>query len=228
MSYCPTCGNKIEANSIYCSKCGSKTNEIMHNDQGSNFAIIGLILGIISLFFSWTIVIPIVGLHFCKKGEKSEYKNYAYVGKILNLIALIIWLIAILFFIIFSTTIMTLNWKQTRSIQDSKVINSTNNNILFKSNNWSTSIGTLTIKNKSYKIRLEPALGFSSDNLSYNELINNNIIEIKEVISNYFRIVEDPYDEDNIKSEIKYLLNANFEKLQVIDVRFMVYDIEKN
>ncbi|MDI9387383.1 MAG: zinc-ribbon domain-containing protein [Spirochaetota bacterium] len=95
MSYCPTCGNKIESNSIYCSKCGSKANEIMHNDQGNNFAIIGLILGIISLFFSWTIVIPIVGLHFCKKGEKSEYKNYSYVGKILNLIALIIWLIAI-------------------------------------------------------------------------------------------------------------------------------------
>lgn len=100
--YCVNCGNKIEKNDTFCSKCGKnvKLETTNTNEEGKDRALASMIIGIISMLVGiFFIPLPIIGLilGLSYKGKCSEKTT----GIVLNVISLILSIIYLIFSIIF-------------------------------------------------------------------------------------------------------------------------------
>jgi len=108
--FCKHCGEKIDNDSRFCKFCSTeiikeqpeekKKEEQKESSQvkKNKFAVIGFVLGIISIFFSSIGVIPIlasilsaIGFYEIDKG-KGEGKTMAAIGLILGIIYTIVYL----------------------------------------------------------------------------------------------------------------------------------------
>ena len=120
---CKFCGEKIEDNAKFCSKCGKGVEEIKpiegvksvtNNEPGKGRAIASLVIGVISIISGGCFfVVPLVGLILgCSyKGKCTE----KIIGIILNVIGLIISLIVVFAIIVFFGLAMTGFYDKTLS-----------------------------------------------------------------------------------------------------------------
>ena len=108
--FCKNCDKEIDNDSRFCKFCsteitkerpeGKKKEEQKESSQvkKNKFAVIGFILGIISIFFSSIGIIPILALIFSVIGfyqidkGKGEGKTMAAIGLILGIIYTIVYL----------------------------------------------------------------------------------------------------------------------------------------
>ena len=100
--YCKQCGKEINGDVLFCPNCGTKLDENeapIKTDTGESEAVTGFILGLVSLLFWVTIIVPILGLYFSSKGKNSSKANFAKAGKILSIISLFIPVLGLLFFL---------------------------------------------------------------------------------------------------------------------------------
>ena len=110
--FCKNCGKEISDTAKYCPECGASQSEPtpveeapVNTIQGerSNFALLGFILGIISIFISFkgilpigAIVLSIIGMNECDK-EGRTGKNFAIWGIVLAVGAMLIRMVFTMF-----------------------------------------------------------------------------------------------------------------------------------
>ena len=94
MKYCIYCGNKLDDDAIYCTKCGKKQNSNKNNKQ--KIDNVGLVLGILSVLFSY---IPIVSLIFGIIAIVKGSKNDSIIDIILGYIGVILSILTTLFYV---------------------------------------------------------------------------------------------------------------------------------
>lgn len=70
-------------------------------------SITGFVLGIVSLFFGFTFLMPIAGLIFSIVGLKKEpaAKAFSITGIVLNAVALVSWLFIVILFVVIGGSI---------------------------------------------------------------------------------------------------------------------------
>jgi len=94
MKYCIYCGNKLDDDAIYCTKCGKKQNTNT-NDKQKNDSV-GLILGILSILFSYVpLVSLILGIIAIVKGSKND----SIIDSILGCIGVTLSVLTTLFYV---------------------------------------------------------------------------------------------------------------------------------
>lgn len=110
---CPNCGNSIPEGANICINCGaavSNTNTLAtQNDPSKTLGLISMILGIVSILFSccygsgfvFAIAGIITGILAMKKAKAVGIKNtMALVGVICSAVALVIFVIWVIFIVI--------------------------------------------------------------------------------------------------------------------------------
>lgn len=114
--YCKKCGKKNDNNSIYCNYCGvqiiDNSDEIIvekvDNTKTNGLALAGFIVSIVSLFFSFWGMTPLVGLILSIVGYSNikktneNGKGFAIAGIIIASISLLISFIALFFVFLFA------------------------------------------------------------------------------------------------------------------------------
>ncbi len=114
--FCPKCGKEIMDEAVICPKCGCAVQIDCANDSGSEmksagkgFCISGLVLGIVSLVFSWiwyiSLSASIVGLVLSVVGRKkaklaSAPTGIGTAGMVLSIIGLSITGLVVLFTVV--------------------------------------------------------------------------------------------------------------------------------
>ncbi len=117
--FCKNCGKEIPDTAKYCPECGANqiedtivsntSNTTLNNSESSlnpersNFALLGFILGIISVFIGFkgilpiaAIILSIIGINECDK-EHRPGKNFAIWGIVFAVGAILIRLIFTMF-----------------------------------------------------------------------------------------------------------------------------------
>lgn len=115
--FCKHCGKVYPSFSKFCTHCGAANenylndnNDIVLEDKNADrgpfkvFAIIGFVVGVISICFSWVPVLPFftcwVGIVFSFLGIFSKRKKvFAIIGLSLSIIAVVIGIIAFIYYI---------------------------------------------------------------------------------------------------------------------------------
>ena len=96
--FCSKCGNEVDEGTVFCPKCGEKLiNEKYQEkkDSTETEAITSFILGLVSVAFWVTIIIPILGIYFGNKGKNSAKATFAKIGKALSIVSLTVGAIVV-------------------------------------------------------------------------------------------------------------------------------------
>ena len=94
---CSNCGQVLNDDVKYCTKCGKNINV---DKKMQKYSQISLIFGIIGLIFFGFLIPGIIGLIFGIKSLKIKKNKMAIVGIILNIIQHLLFIGAIILFII--------------------------------------------------------------------------------------------------------------------------------
>lgn len=233
--YCPKCGNEVEDNAAFCPKCGEKLikeNYSEKRDSTETEAITSFILGLVSVAFWVTIIIPILGVYFGNKGKNSAKATFAKIGKALSIISLTVG--AIVVFVLFGvpaiTNAMTKNSTQVTAIPTSEEYVSGQREIY----DWYTSLGiiqTYTCDDSPATVRVDVALAYKKDDKEASTEITQRTDEIKSYLKRYFNgktaaELRNTNNEDTLEIEIKNGLNNTvLSSSRIRDVVFQQKDI---
>ncbi|MGN0630374.1 MAG: hypothetical protein ACI4JN_03515 [Ruminococcus sp.] len=102
--FCEKCGSEIPE-SVICPKCGCKSGYIDPKsvpDRKDTIALIGMILGIASIFLNRICIVAVAGLIVSIKGLKSKRKKgMAIAGIICSCISIVLFIAFIISFFVF-------------------------------------------------------------------------------------------------------------------------------
>lgn len=238
--FCKNCGNEIADDALFCPKCGTKLidSTLSNNDNGhENEAIIGFVLGLISLLFGVTIIIPILGIYFSNKGKNSSKATFAKAGKILSILSLLPAILLLAFIIIPDIGVTATKIVGNNNVGTSSTIPMANE---YKTESkeildWYTSLGlikTKTMENNPSNIQVDVVLGYNINDKTASNEIEQKSDKIKKFLTQYFtqKTSEDlrPQNEENLKIEILNGINDSIlSSSKIKDVRFMQFDVIK-
>lgn len=233
--YCSKCGNEVEEGTSFCPKCGEKLNKENYSekkDSTETEAITSFILGLVSVAFWVTIIIPILGVYFGNKGKNSSKATFAKIGKVLSIVSLTIGtiIVFVLFGIPAITNVMTKNSTVAIAIPTSEEYVSGQREIY----DWYTSLGliqTTTCDNPPATVRVDVALAYKKDDKLASTEITQRTDEIKSYLKRYFnektaKELRNANNEDRLENEIKDGLNDTvLSSSRIRDVVFCQKDI---
>lgn len=110
MKQCPKCGANCNDSDMYCGVCGAPLpmwNRVAPRRTGNGFAVASMVLGIVGLCTSWFflgIVPAILAVVFslivlCSEQRRQNGRNMAITGLVTGILALVLFFVAIFFFI---------------------------------------------------------------------------------------------------------------------------------
>ena len=233
--YCSKCGNEVEEGTSFCPKCGEKLNKENYSekkDSTETEAITSFILGLVSVAFWVTIIIPILGVYFGNKGKNSSKATFAKIGKVLSIVSLTIGtiIVFVLFGIPAITNVMTKNSTVAIAIPTSEEYVSGQREIY----DWYTSLGliqTTTCDNPPATVQVDVALAYKKDDKEASTEITQRTDEIKSYLKRYFNgktaaELRNANNEDTLEIEIKNGLNNTvLSSSRIRDVLFLQKDI---
>jgi len=212
--YCPKCGKETADGSIFCQACGEKlisSNELIINREEDS-AVIGFVLGILSFFLSWTLIIPIFGLVFSNKGMKSKKRSLAFAGKVLSIVALSSWIIIGSIFLFLTGSIAISNEISKKNTETKTEMTP---NIIKKNLNWHTTLGIIETKTNDKvpkKVLINMIVGYNENEIKTGQSITSMKDEIIQKVKNHINekkaIELKSEDEVLLKVELKKLINA--------------------
>ena len=206
--FCSKCENEVNEGAVFCPKNGEKLineNYQQKKDSTETEAITSFILGLVSVAFWVTIIIPILGIYFGNKGKNSDKATFAKIGKALSIVSLTVG--AIVVFVLFGlpkiTEVITKNSLQVDAIPTKEEIY-----------DWYTSLGiieTETCDNPPAKVLVDLALAYKKDDKETSAEIEKASITIKAYLRQYFnnKTVEElkTNNEATLVNEIKNGIN---------------------
>ncbi len=210
MKYCDNCGNQLEKDSLYCSKCGKKiqteapkqVNERPTNKK-ERLGNASMVIGIISLvlsFFITVLVFPLalVGLILGIVNKAQNGKKIS--GIILNGIAMLIAVLVLIAFIVFVAVIATDDFGEPHTEYSEITPNEVEEESIIGRWNCKT---TTDIMNKSYKLSI--VLNTDKRFSIYDNKESKNYVE-----GNY-KLVKDIF-ESSAKTKRLYAIELTGEK----------------
>ena len=217
--FCKKCGKEIENETTFCPNCGTKliTEEIStKSDSRDGEAIAGFVLGLVSLVFWVTLIIPILGIYFSNKGKKSSKASYAKAGKVLSILSLVLPIIvAIIWFLVIIIPVITTT-------------------VTVKVASKNTTLGIIQAETSDIPpatVRVDIALAYKKDDKATSTEITKRTVEIKAFLRRYFSgktaaEIRDEINEDNLENEIKEGINDKIlMSSQIRDVVFQQKDV---
>lgn len=231
--FCSKCGNEVDEGTVFCPKCGEKLiNENYQEKKNSTEteAITSFILGLVSVAFWVTIIIPILGIYFGNKGKNSAKATFAKIGKALSIVSLTAG--AIFVFVLFGLPAITEGLSK-----NSAQVAAVPMNKEYENYDWYSSLGTIrteTCDNPPAKVIVDLVLAYKKDDKETPAEIENNSIIIKAYLREFFshktaRELLNSNNEDTLGNEIKNGINDKILlKPRIRAVRFMQKDILEN
>lgn len=239
--YCKQCGKEINGDVLFCPNCGTKLDENeapIKTDTGESEAVTGFILGLVSLLFWVTIIVPILGLYFSSKGKTSSKANFAKAGKILSIISLFIPVLGLLFFLAIGGSSLA-----TKIMAKNSAKNAYNPNISAEQYqgekeetdyDWYKSVGviqTTTCDETPATVRINVYLGYKKGDTATSTEITSRSVELKDFLRKYFRgktaaELLNSNNEEKLKMEIRNGINDNvLSSSKIRDISFDQLDV---
>lgn len=230
--FCKNCGNEIAEDALFCPKCGKKLIEAAQTNNNSGHeteAILGFVLGLASLFFGLTLIIPILGIYFSSKGKNSSKESLAKAGKVISIITLIFSILAIVIYI----TAIIFTFKTTKDVLSEE---SNTEEITYAEGvlDWYKSSDfwfiIQTNEKNSAIVNVDVVLGYQKNDKTALTEIKQKEIQIADSIRNFFAHKTGHElkikDEEILKTEIRDLINNKIlTSSKIKDVRFSKFDV---
>lgn len=188
--FCSKCGNEVDEGTVFCPKCGEKliNKEYQEKkDSTETEAITSFILGLVSVAFWVTIIIPILGIYFGNKGKNSAKATFAKIGKALSIVSLIVG--SIVLFVLFGlpkiTEAMAKNSSQVTAIPTYEE----SNEKYVGEYDWYSSLGiiqTTTCDENPATVRVDIALAYKKGDKSTATEITQRTVELKAFLRRFF------------------------------------------
>lgn len=239
--FCNKCGKEVNDDVVFCPNCGAKVvnDTVVKNNTGESDAITGFVLGIASLIFWVTIIVPILGIYFSSKGKNSSKASYAKTGKILSILSLVIPLCALIIYsliIIVPVITVKVAGKNSSSIS---AIPSADEYISGQREifDWYTSLGIIqseTCDEPPAIVRVDIALAYKKDDKEALKELNQRSTELKSFLRRYISSktaaeIENPNNEDCMEEELMQGINDKIlSSSKIRGVVFQTKDVIEN
>ena len=238
--FCNKCGKEVNDDVVFCPNCGSKliNDTVIKKNSGESEAITGFVLGIVSLVFWVTIIVPILGIYFSSKGKNSPKASYAKAGKILSILSLIIPVLAVIiylliFIVVPVVTTVKISGKNTSSITaipSAEEYLSGQREIF----DWYTNLGIIQVKTcdeSPVTVRVDIALAYKKDDEATPREITQRNVELKSFLRRYFSNktaaeIENPNNDDAMEKElVKEINDKILSSSKIRDVVFQTKEV---
>ena len=188
--FCSKCGNEVNEGAVFCPKCGEKLiNEKYQEkkDSTETEAITSFILGLVSVAFWVTIIIPILGIYFGNKGKNSAKATFAKIGKALSIFSLTVG--AIVLFVLFGLPAITEGLAKNSSQVTAIPTYEESNEKYVGEYDWYSSLGiiqTTTCDENPATVRVDIALAYKKGDKSTATEITQRTVELKSFLRRFF------------------------------------------
>ena len=210
---------------------------MVSTDGHESEAIAGFVLGLISIVFSITIIIPILGIYFSSKGKNSSKASFAKAGKVLSILSLITPIILICLLLVPTITVIGMKIAGGNNTGTQAAIPMTEKYTASKEIlDWYTSLGLIQTRIKEENpasVRVDVVLGYKKEDGAVSTEITQRTVEIKDFLRRYFehKTAEElrPQNEEILKKEILNAINDTIlTSSKIKDVRFMQMDVTQS
>ena len=236
--FCSKCGNEVDEGTVFCPKCGEKLINDNYQEKKNSTeteAITSFILGLVSVAFWVTIIIPILGIYFGNKGKNSAKATFAKIGKALSIVSLTAG--AIFVFVLFGLPAITEGLSKNSAQVAAVPLKEEYVSGQIEIYDWYSSLGairTKTCDNPPAIVVVDLAFAYKKDDKETSAEIEKNSIIIKAYLKEFFshktaRELLNSNNEDTLENEIKngindkILLNSRIRR-----VEFQQKDIIEN
>lgn len=217
--FCKKCGKEVEENVVFCPHCGIRLADeeiAKKSDSGDGDAIAGFVLGLASIVFCITIIVPILGIYFSNRGKNSSKAGFAKAGKVLSIVSLVLAIVGAAIFIGVSVSpFVTAITSKNAAVEQTVLPVGDYTSGLRETYDWYKSLGTIqtfTSDEPEKNVRVEIYLGYKKDDKATSTEITSRSTEIKEFLRRYFRgktaaELKNPNNEEKFQMEIRNGIN---------------------
>ena len=192
--FCKKCGKEVEENVVFCPHCGIRLADeeiAKKSDSGDGDAIAGFVLGLASIVFCITIIVPILGIYFSNRGKNSSKAGFAKAGKVLSIVSLVLAIVGAVIFIGVSVyPIVSAITTRNSAIEQTVLPTDDYSTSQRETYDWYKSLGmiqTFTCDEPGATVRVNVFLGYKKDDKATSTEITGRSVEIKEFLRRYFR-----------------------------------------